>query len=180
MTLRQWLAAPATVPAATAWALADLGEYRGRQELYVRQAPQRLRALREHAVIQSAVSSNRLEGVEVDRERIRQVILGRDRLRDRDEEEVRGYRDALALIHERAEHPPVSEETILRLHRLARAGSGDAGCYKERDSDIIEKQPNGRARVRFRTVPAASTPAAVAELVDLWRLMLAEHPVRNG
>jgi hypothetical protein len=54
MTLRRWLTAPATVPAATAWMLADLGEFRGRQDLYVRQAPQPLRILREHALVEPA------------------------------------------------------------------------------------------------------------------------------
>src|SRR5256712_477530 len=89
------------IPAATAWYLADLGEARGKQELFTMQSPQRLKVLREHALIESAVSSNRIEGVTVDQDRIRPVVMGKARLRDRDEEEVRGYRDALRLIHER-------------------------------------------------------------------------------
>ena len=101
MTLRQLASPPAEVPSAVAWALADLGEARGKQELFTRQSPQRLKVLREHALIESAVSSNRIEGVTVDQDRIRPVVMGKARLRDRDEEEVRGYRDALRLIHER-------------------------------------------------------------------------------
>jgi hypothetical protein len=54
-----------TVPATAAWYLADLGEARDRQELYTRQSPQRLRVLREHALVESAVFSNRIEGMEV-------------------------------------------------------------------------------------------------------------------
>ena len=46
---------------------------------------------------------------------------------DRDEEEVRGYRDALKLIHEGAARMPVSEATICELHRLARGQIWDAG-----------------------------------------------------
>lgn len=57
-----------TIPLTTSWYLADLGEMRGRQELFTRQSPQKLKVLREHALIESAVSSNRIEGVEIDRE----------------------------------------------------------------------------------------------------------------
>jgi len=61
MTLRQFSAGGVHIPAATAWYLADLGEARGKQELFTRQSPQRLKALREHALIESAISSNRME-----------------------------------------------------------------------------------------------------------------------
>jgi hypothetical protein len=50
------------IPASTAWYLDSLGQFRGKQELYTRQSPQRLRILREHAIIESAVSSNRIVG----------------------------------------------------------------------------------------------------------------------
>src|SRR5438128_10175953 len=120
MTLRLLSSSPAEVPSAVAWALADLGEARGKQELFTRQSPQRLRVLREHALIESAISSNRIEGVTVDQSRVGTIIFGKAHLRDRDEEEVRGYRDALKLIHEQAAALPVSEDTICRLHRLAR------------------------------------------------------------
>ena len=78
-TLRQFAAKSETVPAATAWYLADLGEARGKQALFTKQSPQRLRVLREHALIESAVSSNRIEGVEVDRARIGTLVFGRPR-----------------------------------------------------------------------------------------------------
>ena len=63
----------------------------GKQELFTRQSPQRLKVLREHALIESAVSSNRIEGVEVDQSRVTTLMFGRPVLRDRDEEDVRGY-----------------------------------------------------------------------------------------
>jgi hypothetical protein len=86
MTLRQLAAGPSSIPASTGWYLAELGEALGKQELFTRQSPQRLKALREHALIESAVSSNRIEGVEVDRSRIVTLIFGKPALRDRDEE----------------------------------------------------------------------------------------------
>src|SRR5947207_14016241 len=112
MTLRQWSADDARFPLGTTWALDDLGRALGLQELFTRQSPQRLKALREHALIESAVSSNRIEGVTIEQARVRPVVIGKGRLRDRDEEEVRGYRDALRLIHERHTKLSASEKTI--------------------------------------------------------------------
>src|SRR5437870_8657287 len=100
MTLRQLAEKTESIPLSTVWYLADLGEARGKQELFTKQSPQRLKVLREHALIESAASSNRIEGVEVDQARIGTIVFGKPLLRDRDEEEVRGYRDALQLIHE--------------------------------------------------------------------------------
>jgi Fic family protein len=131
-------------------------------------------------LIESAVSSNRIEGVVVDQTRVRSIVLGRSRLRDCDEQEVRGYRNALKLVHERGSELPVSQDTIRRLHRLARYDVGDAGEYKRKDVDIIERYPDDRERVRFRTVAAAKVEPAVQELVDLWDRALVErriHPL---
>src|SRR3990172_8136751 len=174
MTLRQFAGGVKQIPVATSWYLAALGEARGKQDLFTKQSPQKLKLLREHALIESAISSNRIEGVTIDRNRIGAVVLGRARLRDRDEAEVRGYRDALTLIHSRGAALPVSEETILRLHRFAHR-AGDAGRYKDGDSDIIERSPDGRVRVRFKTVPASRTPASMLELIDSWNRCLTEQ-----
>src|SRR5262245_51365200 len=127
MTLRQFVTPPQSIPAATSWYLADLGEARGKQELFTRQAPQKLKVLREHALVESAVSSNRIEGVEVEPSRVGTIVFGKARLRNRDEEEVRGYRDALNLIHTNGAALPITEETVRRLHTLSRGGLGDAG-----------------------------------------------------
>lgn len=117
-TLRLFRHSNALIPGNTSWYLADLGEFRGQQTLYTRQAPQRLKALREHALIESAVSSNRIEGVTVEMRRVRELILGVPLPRDRDEEEVRGYRDALTWIHEQSAQLPIAEATV-RLRQVA-------------------------------------------------------------
>ncbi len=168
MTLRQLMTKTETMPFFISWYLADLGESRGKQELFTRQSPQRLKTLREHALIESAVSSNRIEGVEVDHKRIGTIIFGKPQLRDRNEEELRGYREALRLIHQRGSGLPISEKTILSLHSLTRGEAWDGGKYKEKASDIVEKHPDGTSRIRFRTLPSKKTPAAVRELVSLW------------
>ncbi len=106
-------------------------------------------------MIESAVSSNRIEGVTVDQARVKTIVLGKAHLKDRDEEEVRGYRNALKLVYEQGAKLPVSGETVLRLHKLAKGNIWDAGKYKEKPSDIIEKYPDGTSRVRFKTVSPA-------------------------
>lgn len=55
----------------------------------------------------------------------------------------------------------LDEETVTRLHKMSRGEIWDAGLYKERDAYIIERYPDGRERVRFRTVSAEATPEAV-------------------
>ena len=179
MTTLRLLAEKPNIPTTTAWYLADLGEARGKQELFTKQSPQRLKVLREHALIESAISSNRIEGVTVDQSRVKAVVLGKSLLRDRDEQEIRGYRDALKLIHEQGAKLAISEKTILRLHRFSRANIGDAGKYKAKDSDIIERSPEGRVRVRFKTVSARKTPAAMGELIEAWDSLdeRAVHPL---
>ena len=178
-TLNRFLASPPSVPATAVWYLTDLAEYRGRQELFTRQAPQRLKSLREHALIESAVSSNRIEGVQIDAARVATVVFGRPYLLDRDEEEISGYRNALALIHEGASELPMTEQTVLQLHGLTRGEIWDAGRYKERDGDIIERYADGRERVRFRTVPAAATPQAMAALLAAWSDCLRERHIAD-
>ena len=78
-----------SIPGGTAWLLDKLAEFRGKQELYTRQSPQKLRVLREHAIIESTVSSNRIEGVSVEPSRVQSVLIASKPLfRDRDEEET--------------------------------------------------------------------------------------------
>lgn len=175
MTLRQLAAEPQTLPMQTTWYLTDLAESRGKQELFTRQSPQKLKVLREHALIESAVSSNRIEGVEVDQSRVVTLVFGKAALRDRDEEEVRGYRDALKLIHENGAKLPISEATIKTLHKLSRGNIWDAGAYKNKDVGIIQTYPDGRSRVRFKTLPAKDTPRAMAETIELWQRGLRER-----
>src|SRR5467141_2990043 len=77
MTLRQLAAEPPTLPTRTTWYLTDLAEARGKQELFTRQSPQKLKVLREHALIESAISSSRIEGVEVDKSRVGTLLFGK-------------------------------------------------------------------------------------------------------
>ena len=181
MTFRHFSTRLATIPANTGWYLADLGESLGKQAMFTRQSPQKLKALREHALIESAVSSNRIEGVEVEQKRISTLMFGKPLLKDRDEEEVRGYRDALELIHDQGRKLPLNQETVQRLHAMCRGEIWDAGKYKEKAEPIIEKYPDGRVRERFMPVAAGKpTEAAMHELLDAWPACLEDkwvHPL---
>ncbi|MDX9792372.1 MAG: Fic family protein [Kiritimatiellia bacterium] len=165
------------IPMTASWYLTDIGRAQGLQDLFTRQAPQRLKVLREYAIAQSAVSSNRIEGVEIDKSRIGTVVFGHPALKDRDEEEVAGYRDALNLIHKRGVNLTVSEETILTLHKLSRGEIWDAGQYKDKPVDIIERLPNGDQRVRFRSVSPSETPVFTRKLVELWADQIRERNI---
>ena len=169
MTLKKFCSELDAVPITTSWYLTEISEAKGRQQLYTKQSPQRLKSLKEHALIESAVSSNRIEGVEVDNKRVGTVIFGKSLLHDRSEEEIRGYRNALKLIHDNGAKLSITQETIKKLHDLTRGEIWDAGKYKEKNSDIIEKHRNGESTVRFKTVAADRTAACMRQLVDSWR-----------
>jgi Fic family protein len=146
-------------------------EFRGKQDLWIRQKPELLAALREKATIQSVESSNRIEGVVVAPDRLRPLALGRTKPRDRSEEELSGYRRALDWIFS-GRPKPIDVASILRLHALAQGGtSGDAGRLKAKDNEIIEIRPGVGRVVRFRPTPAAQTPAALEMLCRRYREM---------
>ena len=157
------------VPMSTAWLLNDIAESKGRQELYTRQSPQVLKALREMALIQSTESSNRIEGVTVAADRLRPLVLGNTKPRDRSEQEVQGYRRALNEIHTRHEKLAITPDTLKRLHALCQSASGDAGQFKKVDNEVIQLVPGAAPVIRFRCVKAKDTPAAVEELCLLYR-----------
>ena len=169
------------IPVTTSWYLDTLGEFRGKQELFTRQSPQKLKVLREHAMIESAVSSNRIEGVSMETSRIQSVLIATKPLfRDRDEEEIRGYRDALAWIHESSSGIAFNEDTLKHMHAIARGQIWDAGRYKEKDGDIIQRYADGQERVRFKPVPASQTTAAMERLIDTWNQCIEGRWVPNA
>jgi Fic family protein len=178
MTLRQWSRDDARVPMATAWKLEELGKALGLQELFTRQSPQKLKALREHALIESAQSSNRIEGVEVEAKRLGTLVFGAPLYRDRNEEEVAGYQKALTLIHESHAALSLTEKTIKTLHELSRGQSWDAGKYKEKAEPIIERRPGQGDLIRFMPVAAGkATENAMAELTSLYDTMRLDRRV---
>ena len=170
LTLRPDKLAATSLPVSTGWLLGDCMEAKGKQDLWIRQKPEILAVLREQAIIQSAESSNRIEGVTIPADRLRLVVLGKSRPRDRSEEEVAGYRKALDWIFSRKRPVSIEPAVILHLHAIAQGGtSGDADRWKTRDNEIVEILPGGERRVRFKATPAKETPAAVETLCANYR-----------
>ena len=154
-----------SVPIGTSWLLSQCMEAKGKQELWIRQKPAILKALREQAMIQSVESSNRIEGVTIAPARLRPVILGNSRPRDRSEEEIAGYRKALNRIFLQKRPATIDANLSRRLHQLAMGGSsGDAGQWKTKNNEIVEILTNGERRVRFQPTSAKETPRAMNQL----------------
>jgi len=165
------------LPISCAWLLSDIAEAKGRQRLFERQKPQILAALRERALVQSIESSNRIEGIVVAPARLHPLILEDAEPRDRSEEEIRNYRDALRLVHAEPERLAVTPKLVLHLHAMVQKGSGDAGEWKAVDNEIIEMREDGLPQVRFRPVSAAETPRAVTRLCEAYQEALVEQRV---
>lgn len=149
--------------------LRALGEFRGKQSLYFHQAPETLKTLRQAAVIESTESSSRIEGVTVAPGRLEPLVLRRADPRDRSEQEVTGYRDALALIHESAREMEFSPNVALQLHGLLyRYMPQRGGKWKNTQNEITERRPDGTSRVRFTPTPPHLTPLQMEELANLY------------
>jgi Fic family protein len=154
-----------SIPVGTGWLLGACMEARGKQDLWIRQKPEVLDVLREQAIVQSAESSNRIEGVTIAADRLRPVVVGKVKPRNRSEEELAGYRQALDWIFSRKRRVSATPAVVQRLHALAHGGmSGDAGQWKRRDNEIIQILPNGERKVRFVPTSAKNTPKIMEAL----------------
>jgi len=159
-----------SIPVGTGWLLGSCMEARGKQDLWIRQKPEVLEVLREQAIVQSVESSNRIEGVTIPADRLRPVVLGKAKPRDRSEEELAGYRDALDWIHSRKRRVSVMPAVFQRLHALAQGGfSGDAGEWKKRENEIIAILPSGERKIRFVPTSAKDTPKSMDSLCRNYR-----------
>ncbi len=177
-----------------------IGEYKGKQELFTKQSPQVLETLKRVAIIQSTESSNRIEGITVPLQRIRQLVAHKSTPRNRSEQEIAGYRDVLNTIHTNHEHIPFTQNVVLQFHRdLYQFLPGEGGRWKSTDNLITETLANGSRFVRFEPLPAHLTPDAMENLHKrfdtLWNLgetepllliatyvldFLCIHPFRDG
>ena len=129
------------------------------------------------ALIQSAESSNRIEGVTIDPARLKPLIIGHARPKDRSEEEVQGYRKALSLIHTNHHELTILPDLFKKLHKIIQEGAGDAGQWKKVENEIIEIRPGRTPVVRFRPVSVKETPGAMEELTLSYRHALDQDHV---
>ncbi len=142
-----------------------IGEYRGKQQLYFAQTPEVLESLKKASLIESSESSNRIEGVIAPHHRIEELVMHNTTPKNRSEQEIAGYRDALSLIHESADHMPFTANIVLQLHSiLYKYQAGRGGHWKIADNEITEELPDGTIKIRFNPTPAVLTPAAMDDL----------------
>ena len=148
--------------------IAQIHEHKGKQSLYLKQKPQTLEQLIEIAKIQSTESSNKIEGIVTTSTRIKQLMNDKTTPRNRDEEEILGYRNALNIIHESFEYIPISPNYILQLHHeLYKTTSKTiGGKFKGVQNYISAKYPDGHEEILFTPLSPFETPDAIQNLCD--------------
>ena len=158
---------------------AKIHECRGRQEMYVRWKPAGLDRLVKIAKIQSAEASNKIEGIVTTGTRMKQLFAERTMPRNRDENEIMGYRDVLNTIHESSEFIPVRPSYILQLHRdlLRRSGSSYGGRFKNVQNYISETRSDGTSFIRFTPAAPYETPMAVEALCEAYEQAAAKESI---
>ena len=146
--------------------LTQLHEFKGEQVMFAQTKPNVLDTLTEIAKIQSTEASNRIECIYTSDERLKKLMLDKTTPKSRNEQEIAGYRDVLATIHENYEYIPLKPNMILQLHGDLYKFSGKSigGNYKNSDNIIAEEDEKGNKRARFIPVPAWETPIAMDEL----------------
>jgi Fic family protein len=162
---------------ADAATLRALGEEKGRQALFARQSPEVLESSRTLATIESTESSNRIEGITAPKKRIEGIVLRSTEPRNRSEQEIAGYRDALALIHESYAGMPFTVGVVQQLHSTVfRYLPSRGGEFKAGDNVITQRDPStGETTVRFQALSAAATPGAMQTLMEDYDRAVSEH-----
>ena len=146
--------------------VAGIRECKGRQEMFLAQKPAALKKLVEIARVQSTEASNKIEGIVTSSARVKELCEERVLPRNRDEEEISGYRDALNTIHENFEYIPITPNYILQLHGMLYRYSGReiGGRFKNVQNYITNTRADGNAWTRFTPLAPYETPEAVAEI----------------
>lgn len=140
----------------------------GKQEQYLKQRPAELEKLVEIAKVQSTEASNAIEGIVTTNTRIRQLVEEKTTPRNRDEQEIAGYRDALNIIHENFDTIPVTRNYILQLHKILYSHMNNplAGQTKNVQNYISASYPDGRTKILFTPLAPYETPKALDKICE--------------
>lgn len=140
----------------------------GKQEMYLKQRPEELEKLVEIAKVQSTEASNAIEGIVTTSTRIRQLVEEKTAPRNRDEQEIAGYRDALNIIHENFDAIPITRNYILQLHKVlySHMNNSMAGQTKSVQNYISATYPNGHTETLFTPLAPFETPEALERICD--------------
>lgn len=140
----------------------------GKQDLYLKQRPNELEKLVEIAKIQSTEASNAIEGIVTTDTRIRQLVKEKTAPRNRNEQEIAGYRDALNIIHDNFDAIPISRNYILQLHKIMYSHMNNpmAGQTKNVQNYISATYPDGHTEILFTPLPPYETPNALDKICE--------------
>ena len=140
----------------------------GKQELYLKQRPEELEKLVEIAKIQSTEASNAIEGIVTTSTRIRQLVEEKTTPKNRDEQEIAGYRDVLSIIHESFDAIPLTRNYILQLHKILYSHMYNpmAGQTKNVQNYISATYPDGHTEILFTPLAPFETPEALDRICE--------------
>ncbi|MCM1363136.1 MAG: Fic family protein [Clostridiales bacterium] len=154
--------------------VAQIHEYKGRQEIYLKQKPAELDRLIEIAKIQSTEASNEIEGIRTTNTRLKQLVTDKTTPHNRDEEEIMGYRDVLNTIHENFEYIPIRPNYILQLHRdlYQYSHKSIGGTFKNTQNYISAVDSEGREFVLFTPLAPYETPPEIEEICESYNRII--------
>ena len=140
----------------------------GKQELYLRQCPEELEKFVEIAKVQSTEASNAIEGIVTTNTRIRQLVEEKTTPKNRDEQEIAGYRDVLNIIHGNFDAIPITKNHILQLHKIlySHMNNPAAGRTKTVQNYISVTYPDGHAETLFTPLAPYETPEALDRICE--------------
>ena len=140
----------------------------GKQELYLKQRRGELEKLVEIAKVQSTEASNAIEGIVTTSTRIRQLVAEKTTPRNRDEQEIAGYRDVLNVIHENFDMIPITRNYILQMHKILYSHMNNpmAGKTKNVENYISATHLNGSTEILFTPLAPFETPEALDRICD--------------
>lgn len=138
----------------------------GKQEMSLKQKPQELEKLVEIAKIQSTEASNAIEGIITTSTRIKQLVEEKTTPKNRDEQEIAGYRDVLNIIHESFDAIPISQNYILQLHKILYSHMNNpmGGRIKSVQNYISATYPDGHVETLFTPLSPFETPEALDKI----------------
>lgn len=148
--------------------IAAIYKYAGKQELYLKQKPDELEKLVEIAKIQSTEASNAIEGIVTTNARIKQLVEEKTTPKNRDEEEIAGYRDVLNIIHENFDAISITKNYILQLHKILYSHMNNpiAGKTKTVQNYISATYPDGHTEILFTPLDPFETPEALEKICE--------------
>ena len=140
----------------------------GKQELFLKQHPEELEKLVEIAKVQSTEASNAIEGIVTTNTRIRQLVEEKTTPRNRDEQEIAGYRDVLSVIHDNFDTIPITQNYILQLHKMLYSHMNNplAGQTKKVQNYISATYPDGHVETLFTPLAPYETPEAMDKICE--------------